>query len=47
MPGKSRRPGDQVAGKPAMFLGNLWEKMRKEKEKKRENEEGKGKKREK
>ena len=36
MPGKSGRPGDQVAGKLSMFLGNLREKMRKKKEKKRE-----------
>ena len=46
MPGKSGRPGDQVAGKVAMFLGILREKMRKKKEEKRENREGKGKKRE-
>ena len=35
MPGKSGRPGDQVAGKLSMFLGNLREKMMKKKEKKR------------
>ena len=35
MPGKSGLPGNQVAGKLAMFLGNLREKMRKKKEKKR------------
>ena len=46
MPRKSGRPGDQVAGKLSMFLGNLREKMRKKKEKKRENREGKRKKRE-
>ena len=43
MPGKSGRPGDQVAGKLSMFLGNLREKTRKKKEKKIE---GKRKKRE-
>ena len=52
MPTKIGQPGDQVTGKPAIFLGNLRErkgkaeeKMRKESErrrKKREREERKG-----
>ena len=37
MPGKSGRPGDQVAGKLSIFLGNLREKN----EEKKGKEEGK------